>query len=66
MKTIDAPTRRAPARMLSVQTVADYLALSTKTIRRKITSGELPVHRVGRLLRISEEDLRLYQMQRRE
>jgi excisionase family DNA binding protein len=44
-------------RFLSVAEVALKLDVSEKTVRRKIVSGDLPVHRVGKLLRISERDL---------
>lgn len=37
--------------------VASRLAVSKKTVRRMIDRGELSAHRIGRLLRISEEDL---------
>jgi len=37
--------------------VASRLAVSTKTVRRMIDRGELSAHRIGRLLRISDEDL---------
>jgi excisionase family DNA binding protein len=44
--------------MLSIETVAERLDLSTRTIRRLIDGGELPVHRFGRAVRIAEDDLR--------
>jgi excisionase family DNA binding protein len=44
-------------RFLSVEAVATQLEVSTKTVRRWIDSGELPVHRFGRQLRVSEADL---------
>jgi len=53
-------TRRPRTRLLTVQDVAADLQLSTKTIRRLIERGELPVHRVGRTVRISEEDLLVF------
>lgn len=43
---------------VSIATAADILACSTKTIRRKIASGELPARRIGtRLIRIDAADL---------
>jgi excisionase family DNA binding protein len=42
---------------LGVGEVAKRLNVSEKTVRRKIESGDLPAHRVGRLLRISERHL---------
>jgi excisionase family DNA binding protein len=44
-------------RLFSVKAVAMQLAVSTKTVRRWIETGELPVHRLGRQLRVSETDL---------
>jgi excisionase family DNA binding protein len=46
--------------MLSVVEVAARLAVSTKTVRRSITQGDLRVHRLGRQIRISEEDLQAF------
>ena len=44
-------------RLLSVHQAAQSLGLSDKTIRRWIEREELPVHRLGRALRIAENDL---------
>jgi excisionase family DNA binding protein len=44
-------------RFLSIAEVAKRLGVSVKTVRRKIGSGELPAHRVGKLLRIGERSL---------
>ncbi len=44
-------------RLLSVDSVAAELAVSTKTVRRWISTERLPTHRLGRQLRISEVDL---------
>lgn len=41
----------------SVRAVADRLDVSIKSVRRWIDRGDLPVHRFGRQLRISEADL---------
>jgi excisionase family DNA binding protein len=46
--------------MLTVADVAERLKASTKTIRRRIALRELHAHRLGRLLRVSEDDLELY------
>jgi excisionase family DNA binding protein len=43
-----------------VAEVAERLAVSTKTVRRAITRQELRVHRLGRQIRISEEDLQAF------
>ncbi len=42
---------------LTVKDVAQRLQLSDKTVRRLIDSGELPVNRIRRAIRIAEEDL---------
>jgi excisionase family DNA binding protein len=44
-------------RLLSVAEVAKRLDVSEKTVRRKVKSGELPAHRVGKLIRIGESGL---------
>lgn len=50
----------------SVRQLADRLSLSTKTIRRLIDSGELPVHRIGGQLRIAENDAARFVAKRRQ
>jgi len=53
--------KMAPApRLLSIATVALLLDVSEKTVRRLISAGELPIHRIGRQIRISESDLAAY------
>lgn len=44
-------------RLLTISEVAVRLRICTKTVRRRIQRGELHVHRIGRQLRISEEEL---------
>jgi DNA binding domain, excisionase family len=44
-------------RMLTLEEAADFVALSTRTLRRKIKAGELVAHRFGRIWRIAEKDL---------
>ena len=46
-----------PSRMLTVSDVAERLQVCTKTVRRWIDRSELRVHRIGRQLRISEDDV---------
>lgn len=46
--------------MLDVRTVALRLDVATKTIRRMISNQTLPIHRIGKLIRISETDLSTY------
>ena len=40
--------------------VADRLAVSQRHVRRLIDRAELPVHRIGGSVRISEDDLARY------
>ncbi len=51
--------------MLTVATTAERLDLSEKTVRRLIDSGDLVAHRIGRNVRIAEDDLRAFLYQRR-
>jgi excisionase family DNA binding protein len=55
------PDSRAPQpaahSLLDIPAVATRLGVSSKTVRRLIDRGELAVHRIGRLLRVSEADL---------
>jgi excisionase family DNA binding protein len=44
-------------RFSSIPEVAGVLGCCTKTVRRLISAGELPAHRFGRQLRVSEPDL---------
>ena len=43
--------------LLDLVRVATALDVSVKTVRRWIERGDLRVHRLGRQLRVSEEDL---------
>ncbi len=54
-----------PARYFSVRDVAERLELSEKTIRRHIKDKSLRIYRLGRRLRISEDDLMLFMELRR-
>ena len=53
------------ARFYTVSEVATLLAVSTRTIRRWIATGELLAHKFGRQVRISETDLRVFLERRR-
>ncbi len=46
--------------LLTIQDVANYLRICTKTVRRKVKTGEITAHRVGSQYRISERELRAY------
>jgi len=61
-----APIVPRRTKLLTVKVVAERLNLSTRTIRRMIGRGELPAHRLGSAVRISEDDLEscLYRVRR--
>jgi excisionase family DNA binding protein len=58
--------RRTTRRYFTITVVADSLDVSTRTVRRWVKSGLLPVHRVGRLIRISEDDWAAFLALRRD
>ena len=53
------PPVRLP-RLFPIKNVAGQLDVSPKSVRRWVERGELHVHRLGRQLRISEDDLALF------
>ena len=53
----DFPSNLLPSRLMTVGEVADYLRLSDRQVRRLIADGDLPVHRLGRAIRISGPEL---------
>ena len=61
-----APQQINSQQLLTVAEVAERLAVSTRTVRRLIDSGELVTHRVGRAVRISEADLAAYAREARQ
>jgi excisionase family DNA binding protein len=52
--------------LLDIPAVAARLGVSSKTVRRLIGRRELTVHRIGRLLRVSDEDLGSYIVRQRQ
>lgn len=52
-------------KLLTVSQAAEILSTSEKTVRRIIETRELTVVRIGRSVRILDEDLELFIMQRR-
>ena len=54
-----------PRALLTVQHLATRLGVSDKTVRRLIASGSLSAHRIGRGVRISEDDLEIFLATRR-
>ena len=59
------PLSRLP-RMLSVEETAQLLNVSTKTIHRWRLSGMLAAHKLGRQVRIKEDELEAVIRSRRE
>jgi excisionase family DNA binding protein len=57
---------RPALRFFTISDVADFLDVSTRTVRRWTKSGVLPVHRFGATVRISETDLRAFAAASRE
>jgi excisionase family DNA binding protein len=57
-RTAGAETRGRPViKLFTIEEVAETLNVSSRTVRRLIESGALPVHRLGRLVRIADGDL---------
>jgi excisionase family DNA binding protein len=51
--------------LLTYQQAARRLSCSIWTVKRRVRAGELPIHRLGRMVRISEADLARYAAERR-
>lgn len=58
-------SRRSTPVFLTLDEVADALGVSRKTITRRVQAGELHAHRIGRQLRVSQEDFASYLAARR-
>jgi excisionase family DNA binding protein len=52
-------------RFRTIGEVANCLVVSTRTVRRWIKSGALPVHRINGLVRVSEADFAAFLAVRR-
>ena len=46
--------------LLTVSEVAEFCHVAPRTVRRWIKRGELAAHRLGRQVRISEKDLKIF------
>jgi excisionase family DNA binding protein len=66
MKDIPEEPARVPAigRFLTVAEIARRLRVSNMTVYRLVKSGQLPAVRVGRGIRVREDDVRRYLEQR--
>ncbi len=60
-------SRRGPPapHLLTREQVAEHLAVSVKTVMRWNERGDLPMHRLGRQVRVSEDDLIAFTAARR-
>lgn len=66
MRRTPVAKRNEPQKkLLTVSQAAEILSTSEKTVRRIIETRELTVVRIGRSVRILDEDLELFIMQRR-
>ena len=50
--------------LLTISEVAEVCRVSTRTVRRWIKRGEMAAHRLGRQVRISEKDLKIFLRER--
>jgi excisionase family DNA binding protein len=48
---------RPLSKLRTIDEAAELFNASPRTVRRLIESGALPVHRLGRLVRISDDDI---------
>jgi excisionase family DNA binding protein len=53
-------------KFFTIAEVAERLQVAARTVRRWIDSGDLVVHRVGNVVRVSEGDLRTFLVLHRE
>jgi excisionase family DNA binding protein len=53
-------------KLLSIEDVAEYLGLEYKSVYRLIRAGDLPAARIGRVYRVSREDLASYIEQQKQ
>ena len=58
--TATSNTRQARPQLLTLRDAAIYTKLCTRTVRRLIERGELKALKIGRSIRIRDEDLELY------
>jgi excisionase family DNA binding protein len=51
---------QSKVQFVTVAAIAQRLNVSPRTVHRWIANGELVVHRIGRLVRVSETDLKAF------
>ena len=59
------PKPNSPPRLLSMARVAELSNVSVRTVSRWIKTGELHAHKLGRQVRVSEEDFMYFIAARR-
>lgn len=59
-KTTSRMLRRPVPKLRTIDETAEVLNVSPRTVCRLIDAGALPVHRFGRLVRISDDDLAVF------
>lgn len=52
--------RRGPGRLLTIEEASQRLNVSIRNIRHQIYKRRLPVVKIGRLVRVDEEDLEAF------
>jgi excisionase family DNA binding protein len=62
---VRAGARKTTTDFFTIGQVADLLEVSTRTVRRWISTGLLVAHRFGGIVRISAHDLRAFLAQHR-
>ena len=65
MFTSNKASQSARLPLLTIDQVAERLGVSAKTIRRWVKQGDLPIHRLGRGLRVTETDFERFLAARR-
>ena len=50
-------SNKVPTVLLSAEAVGELLSVSVRTVRRMIASGEIPIVRIGRAVRIRRVDI---------
>ena len=56
-RTQAAISRRLSPALLTVDDVAEHIGASTRHVRRLIERGQLPIIRIGKLVRVAPDDL---------
>jgi excisionase family DNA binding protein len=56
-RTSNSRWRRPVTQLRTIDETAELLNISPRTVRRYLDSGELPAHRFGRSVRVSDDDL---------